>query len=164
MTTLCKKTVQIQILPVGQGPPKRSAEKLNEWPETDEKTTLSSIHTHLLKIYSHKRKQRTKGRVEEEIESLYGEEFLIDGTEEILQDIALTAYFMRGFLRLRIYGGIDLTLGLRIYYRSNARNLRESPRWLHIGRIIRRSIVVIFVSIVLHDSSYLLSRSETLSR
>jgi len=112
--------------PVGQRAPERGAHEFNERSETDEKAALTCVHAHLLEIYPHKRKQRAKGRVEEKIEGLHGEELLINGAEEILQDIALTANLVCGFFRLGVHGRIDLTLGLRIHLRPDAWHLGEN--------------------------------------
>lgn len=156
-----------RVSPVGQGSPEGSAQEFDERPETDEKAALSCVHAHLLEVHPHKRKQRAKGGVEEEVEGLDGEELLVDGAEEVLQDIALTANLVRGLLRLRIRGGVDDTLGLRIHHRPGGWHLRQSPaRRL---RVVRRTpIIVILMSIVLHDLSHSLTLArvarETLSR
>lgn len=111
------------VSPVGQGAPERGAQEFNEWPETNEKAALARVHAHLLEVHPHKRKQGAKGRVEEEVEGLHGEELLVDGAKEVLQNVALAANLVRGLLRLGVHGGIDLTLGLRIHDRPDARHL-----------------------------------------
>lgn len=145
------------ISPIGQGSPERSAEKFDERPKANEKAALSGVHAHLFKVYTHKREQGAKGRVKEEVEGLDGEELLIDGAEQILQDIAPAANLMGGLLRFGIQVGIDLTLSLRIHYRPDGtRCLRQNSTRLR-GCVVRHSIVVILVSIVLHDFSVGLS-------
>lgn len=154
-------------LPVGQRAPERGAQEFDERPETDEKAALTRVHAHLLEIHPHEREQGAEGRVEEEVEGLHGEELLVDGAEEILQDVALTANLVRGLLRLGVQAGIDLTLGLRVHHRPG----RSTSPWLgknparRLGRIIRHTIVVILVSIVLHDSQLAFARNtETFGR
>lgn len=149
--------------PVGQRAPERGAQEFDERPEADEKAALTRVHAHLLEIHPHEWEQGAEGRVEEEVEGLHGEEFLVDGAEEILQDVALTANLVRGLLRLGVHSGIDLTLGLRVHHRPGPRHLGENSA--RLGRVIRHAVVVILVSIVLHDSQLAFARStETLAR
>lgn len=92
-------------LPVRIRTPEWSRQKLYKGSHTNQDTTLSRIHAHLLEIDSHQREKGAKGCIEEEIETLHRNQFLFGGSEEFLNDVSVAAYFIGGLFWFRIPSG-----------------------------------------------------------
>ena len=139
---------RFSLSPVSQRTPERRAKELDERSQAHQETALAGVHAHLLEVDSHQGEKGAKGRIEEEVEALHGEHFLIDRAEQVLDHVALAADLVRRLLRLRIQVRIDLSLGLGIDHGPGTWHLRQRS-----ASTIAGPIIVIFVSIVLHDWS-----------
>lgn len=95
--------------PVSQAAPERSREELDEGPRSNQQSALRRVHPHLLEIDPHQGKERSERRVEEEVEGLHCEEFLVDCPEEKLDDIGPSPDLVGRLFRLRVRGRVHFS-------------------------------------------------------
>ena len=123
--TLFKITISSisKFSPVGQRAPERRAEEFDERPEPHEKAALAGVHPHLLEIDAHQGEKGAERRVEEEVERLHREQFLVHGAEQVLDHVAFSTDLVRRLLGLGIKAWIDLAVGMGVDHGPHSRHL-----------------------------------------
>lgn len=109
--------------PVSQRAPERRAEEFDERSEPHQKAALAGVHPHLLEIDAHQWEQGAERRVEEEIERLHREQFLVHGAEQVLDHVAFSTDLVRRLLRLGIKAWVDLAVGMGVDHGPHAWHL-----------------------------------------
>lgn len=125
------------VSPVGQTTPEWGGQKLDERPGPDEQATLARIHTHLFEIDAHQREQRSERRVEEEVECLDGEKFLVDRTEYQFDQVRLAPYSVGRVLGLGILFRVHLAKSFGVDTGTNAGRGQRGPSGI-AGHLVRR--------------------------
>lgn len=93
--------------------PKRAGQELHEWPTANQNSGLCSAHCHLFEVYSHKRKQWTEGREEEEVKCLCKKKLRFHAIEIFFDKIRPSSDFVSCLLRYRILVGVHLACHIR---------------------------------------------------